>query len=146
MPDNERTIHLIRHANAVDRDFWRGDDRLRPLSQDGLAQARRLAFDSRLQAVAAIYSSPTIRCLQTVEPLAGQLGLGVQVIPQYMEGCQLLLPLARGPNVAICAHGDNIPWTLDELGVKWTQCRKGSVWIIRLDDDMSVNESFYFET
>ena len=36
------TVYLVRHAKAGDRDSWREDDRLRPLSGRGRLQARAL--------------------------------------------------------------------------------------------------------
>ena len=36
-------IHLVRHAHAGNRSAWRGDDRVRPLSAKGRAQADAIA-------------------------------------------------------------------------------------------------------
>lgn len=46
----------------------------------------------------------------------------------------------------ICAHGDNIPWLLDELGLEWDHCRKGSVWTIRFDSTGALMHPHYDET
>ena len=58
------TILLVRHARAGRRDRWKGDDRLRPLSKRGTAQAR--ALPALLQDFAAgsglrLVSSPWVR-------------------------------------------------------------------------------------
>ena len=47
------TVFLIRHAKAGDRDSWRDDDRLRPLSGRGHLQARVLAEIERGQGIRA---------------------------------------------------------------------------------------------
>ena len=44
----------------------------------------------------------------------------------------------------LCAHGDNIPWLLDELGIDWNgKCKKGSIWMIQRDGRGAVKEAKY---
>lgn len=125
-------VHLIRHAKAVERDEWTGEDRLRPLTEPGLRQAEAFAKQYTSLGISWIRSSPAIRCVQTVEPLAKACGLIVVQDVTLYEGVRLVLPREAGEHV-ICAHGDNIPWLLDEFGLEWDHCRKGSVWTLRLD-------------
>ena len=92
-------------------------------------------------AVQRILSSPFERCLQTVAPLAAELGLVVESSPALAEGqgakaLKLVRSLAD-EKVALCTHGDVIPDVLvplaDEdridLGPHPRQA-KGSVWIL----------------
>jgi 2,3-bisphosphoglycerate-dependent phosphoglycerate mutase len=74
------TAYLIRHAHSE----WADDDE-RPLSHSGLAAADDLAdLLSRLP-IAAIYSSPFRRSVQTVTPLANRLGLHVELLSDLRE-------------------------------------------------------------
>jgi len=78
-------LYLVRHAHAP----WRpGEDR--PLSDEGLAQARRVAAILGPIRPAAVYSSPALRAVQTVRPLAIECGLEILVEPDLRErelGC-----------------------------------------------------------
>ena len=72
------TIYLVRHAKAGDRAAWTGDDTLRPLSGRGHAQARGLLdvlADARFQRVV---SSPYVRCMETVVPIAAARNMPVR--------------------------------------------------------------------
>lgn len=70
------TIYLVRHAHAD----WQPTE-ARPLSARGRASAVRLADQLGQTPIAAIYSSPSRRALETVEPLAHRL----QVQPKVLE-------------------------------------------------------------
>lgn len=140
---------MVRHAHAGAKDRWAGDDRLRPLDARGRSEARSLVETLAPLAPVRIVSSPMRRCVETVEPLARQLGLSV-------ERCDALLPDAgaeaaefvadlgaqRGP-VVVCTHGE----TIDAMQAVFSQPgrraevagfasgdphEKGSVWVLRL--------------
>lgn len=68
---NERTLYLIRHARAAERGPDFPDDRLRPLTPKGHAQAAALAHAlSRLKwRFDRLFSSPYTRAWQTAEAL-----------------------------------------------------------------------------
>lgn len=132
---------LIRHAHAGTRKEWKGDDRLRPLSERGERQARRLVRSVEGCGVQRILSSPYTRCHDTVVPLARELGLKIEDTDALAEGhgseaLELVRNLAN-EKVALCTHGDVIPDVLvplaDEdrldLGPRPRQA-KGSVWIL----------------
>jgi 8-oxo-dGTP diphosphatase len=78
------TIELIPHCESTSPHGWTGDHDLRPLTETGAAQAQALvsALGSGL---AAIYSSPALRCLQTVRPLADALALPIAETPDLLE-------------------------------------------------------------
>lgn len=81
------TVYLVRHAHA----HWTTDD-TRPLSEAGTEAAKRLAALLSDRPIAAIYSSPSRRAIDTVAPLADRLGLQVQLMPDLRE--RELLPMA----------------------------------------------------
>jgi 8-oxo-(d)GTP phosphatase len=101
------SVVLLRHASAGDRDAWVGDDRLRPLDKRGREQARALADRLRAQGVERVFSSPYVRCTQTVAPL------GLEIVPdeRLAEGApvEATLELLRDLDAAVaCTHGDVI--------------------------------------
>jgi 8-oxo-dGTP diphosphatase len=134
-------VLLIRHAHAGTRRDWLGDDKLRPLTQKGYRQAVTLVRRLEGWAPDRILSSPYVRCVQTVQPLADDLGLKVEEASELAEGSgSAALSLVRGladHRVALCTHGDVIPDVLvalaDEdrldLGPAPHQA-KGSTWVL----------------
>src|SRR5436190_764954 len=79
-------LYVIRHAKAGSRREWRGSDDRRPLSEPGREQAAGLVGTFAGLDVEAIISSSSLRCIQTVEPLAAARGLSVQTDPVLAEG------------------------------------------------------------
>ena len=78
--------YLIRHAKAGDRDAWEQPDVLRPLSRSGERQAEAIADLFGDEPIARVHSSPAVRCVQTVHPLAVRLGLLVREEELLQEG------------------------------------------------------------
>jgi 2,3-bisphosphoglycerate-dependent phosphoglycerate mutase len=82
------TVYLVRHCHA----HWSTDD-ARPLSDEGTEAARRLATLLSDRPIAAIYSSPSRRAVDTVAPLADRVGQPLQLVPELRE--RELLPMPR---------------------------------------------------
>lgn len=112
------TVLLVRHAKAGDRSRWTDDDRSRPLTDAGRAQAAGLVGAIGTVPV-ALYSSPYVRCIETLQPLAAMHGLGVTVDVRLAEGVDLepvLDLLDEVPDGSVlCSHGDVIPMVVDAL-------------------------------
>jgi phosphohistidine phosphatase SixA len=96
-------IILVRHGSAGDRDEWEGDDGLRPLDERGRRQADQLVDLLAGYELDRIFSSPAIRCVQTVEPLAEARGLGIEIRSELAEERQG----ADGPEFVRSLHGVN---------------------------------------
>jgi exopolyphosphatase/guanosine-5'-triphosphate,3'-diphosphate pyrophosphatase len=133
------TLFLVRHAKAVSRAAWDGAERLRPLTPGGHRQAMRLVQTLAAADVARIVSSPALRCRQTVEPLAAQCGLPLEVDARLEEGAEpagaLRLVEELGGAVAVLStHGDLIPELVAELSSRGRPdplfCEKGSIWVL----------------
>jgi exopolyphosphatase/guanosine-5'-triphosphate,3'-diphosphate pyrophosphatase len=133
-------IYLVRHARAVPRDDWEGEDLLRPLSERGLAEAAALAEHFAKQPPARIVCAPELRCQQTVEALAVAADLDVEVDERLAadEDVEQLLELFpahgdAGP-VLLCTHAPLITAALAALELAEPErggripCKKGSVW------------------
>ena len=133
------TLLLIRHASAGDRDHWVGDDLPRPLDARGRDQASRLPDLLGDYEIARVLSSPAVRCLQTVEPLARSRGLDIEVREELSEeqqgeaGVELVRALI-GEQAALCVHG-GLSDTISGVSQK-----KGEVLV--LDDEGKLVERF----
>ena len=148
------TVYLIRHAKAGDRNTWRDDDRLRPLSGRGHLQARLLAEELRDASFDRIVSSPFVRCMETVVPIAGIRGLAVEPAEDLAEGARLDAALALVRKHALsgavmCTHGDIVPMLLDhyaKVGVDIAAERewpKGCTWTLDTDNTGEVIRARY---
>ena len=134
-------LYVIRHAKAGIRAAWSGPDEDRPLTRRGRKQARRLVERFQGLDIQRILSSPFVRCMQTVEPLAEARGLPVELATELREGAsvdELLRGLATfgdRPTV-VCGHGTEIRSMIDRLeagGATIEGARgiaKGSVWVL----------------
>jgi broad specificity phosphatase PhoE len=71
------SIFVVRHAKAGTRRDWDGDDTERPLTKAGRRQAHELTIRLAREAISGLWSSPYVRCVQTLEPLGRELGLDV---------------------------------------------------------------------
>lgn len=135
-------VLLVRHAHAGERGKWRGDDAKRPLDKRGRLQADALIPIVRRYEPVRVLSSPAVRCVETVEPVAESLGLVVERVDDLAEGnskeaIRMVKGLAKKAWVVLCSHGDVVPDVLDALtadGLEgWREverCQKGSVWVV----------------
>ena len=90
-------ILLVRHASAGDRDEWEGDDRLRPLDERGRRQANQLVELLEQYEITRLLSSPFLRCIQTVEPLAQARGFDIEIRDELSDERQQVVQGRRGP-------------------------------------------------
>lgn len=138
------SILLIRHAKAGNRSRWQGPDDLRPLSRAGRRQADALVARLAEFPLDRLIASPSLRCLQTLEPLATARRIALEPDDALLEGAttEVVLALvdriAPAGDAALCTHGDVIENVLAELrerqiplhGPPWA--KKGSTWILEL--------------
>jgi broad specificity phosphatase PhoE len=112
------TVFLVRHAKAGSRHSFDGPDELRPLSRKGRDQADALVAVLGGEPLTRILTSRYVRCRETVEPLAGKLGLEVEDHDALAEGASMaegvaLLRSLAGTSAVLCTHGDVIPTVLE---------------------------------
>jgi 8-oxo-dGTP diphosphatase len=139
------TVYLVRHARAGSRSRWKGDDKLRPLSKAGRSQADGIAKRLSHEPIDLIMSSPYVRCLGTVEPLAAKLGLEIETTDALAEGARLaqalrLFEKVQDREAVLCTHGDVMQELLDHFGRHGVKLRdhrmeKGSIWVFDVEDD-----------
>ncbi|HEY6698463.1 MAG TPA: histidine phosphatase family protein [Acidimicrobiales bacterium] len=139
-------LYVIRHAHAGSRSAWEGPDDDRPLSRRGHKQATAIADQLSGVGLSRLVSSPSVRCVQTLEPLADRLGLRVDADDRLLEGTDgdQALVLAgelskERMGAVICSHGDVIPDMLRILKAGTTRFKdpfmwpKGSIWVLTRD-------------
>lgn len=147
-------IFLVRHGHAGARATWSGDDSLRPLSKRGTDQAAYLVKLLGDRPVGRLYSSPFLRCVETIQPLAAHFGLEVKtrdVLAERAdphEAIDFLLDRAKHDPVA-CSHGDLIPKIIRRLiaaGMRTDDAnisQKGSVWEIDVEKGKAVRARYH---
>ena len=134
------SIFIVRHAKAGSRHDWAGDDTERPLSKGGRRQADALAVRLGAERVTGLWSSPYVRCMQSLEPLGRALDLEVQPEDRIAEGAPFELVLSffveLTDGAVLCSHGDVIPDLLNALVRRGTAIltkpdwRKGAIWVL----------------
>lgn len=148
-------IYLVRHGKAGSRKRWTGPDDTRPLSRAGRQQAAALVRLFADRPLERIVSSPSIRCIQTFEPLAEARGIPLETSGALTEGAGpegalfLAVESAQTGPTALCTHGDVIELVLEELTrrdvpletTSGIELKKGSTWILHvLDGNVSAAE------
>ncbi|GAA3442326.1 NUDIX hydrolase [Planomonospora venezuelensis] len=114
---------LVRHGSAGSRQEWRGDDDLRPLDGTGAAQAEVLAEALYGYRPAELVSSPSLRCVQTLEPYAARAGLEIRRERLLAEtghdpraSLRLLHEaLAADRAAVLCSHGKVLPGLIKKV-------------------------------
>jgi broad specificity phosphatase PhoE len=148
------SISVIRHAEAGDRDRWTAPDDVRPLTRGGRLQAQRIAERFVNEPFVQVMSSPYLRCMQTVSPLADTRGLAVELRDDLAEGQPtgylekaILEAEGEGPT-AICVHGDTLRALLDDLIERGIARRvkratkKGATWVLEVRDGAIVSARY----
>jgi len=113
------TIILVRHA---EKQAESGDP---SLSNDGRARAEALARTLADAGVTGLSATPYRRTQQTLEPLAGQKSLDIEVQPVDLSSPEAyahdlvagLLETYAGGTVVVAGHSNTVPLLLGALGV-----------------------------
>ncbi|WP_377645106.1 NUDIX domain-containing protein [Oryzobacter terrae] len=132
---------LVRHAHAVPRgDYDGADDTKRPLTEAGSARARELVPVLGAYGVTRVVSSPSERCVGTVEPYARAVTVKVRRRDGLSEEGHAEAPLKarthvrrlleRGEPALLCSHGPVMPSILDELAGRLDLDAAGAVEVV----------------
>jgi 8-oxo-dGTP pyrophosphatase MutT (NUDIX family)/phosphohistidine phosphatase SixA len=149
---------LLRHASAGNKGDWPGDDLLRPLDEQGQADALTLAALLDCYGPRRVVSSPAKRCVDTVAPYAARIGAPVETdaalgppgrSPEQSSGRTSsgdpASPIARvaadGVPAVVCTHRENIPGLLAAACQQFgaappadPSLAKGSFWVLQIGD------------
>ena len=149
-PADTQTVLVVRHGTAGSKSRFSGDDKMRPLDKKGRAQAEALVEQLSAFGPTDVYAADRVRCHQTVEPLAEELGVVIGDEPTLTEeayaanakrGRRRVLQIAELPGIpVICTQGKVIPdliaWWCERDGIRpdKSRNRKGSTWVLSLAD------------
>ena len=141
---------LLRHAKALKREEWDGDDADRPLNNLGQLQTKRLLPQFFPYNIAEVHSSDAYRCMQTVEDLSRALDLNLFIALDLSEDAfakdkdaaldYVSSLMIDGKNVLICSHNPILPKVLKKLvGKKYfkemdSKLEPAQAWVIHHRD------------
>ncbi|GAB7142610.1 NUDIX hydrolase [Mycobacterium riyadhense] len=147
-PPATHTVLVVRHGTAGSKARYSGDDTKRPLDKKGRAQAEALVGQLLAFGATDVYAADRVRCHQTVEPLAAELGVPIRNEPTLTEESYAKNPKRSRHRVlriasqegtpVICSQGKVIPdliaWWCERDGVRPDKARnhKGSTWVLSL--------------
>jgi len=119
---------LLRHAKAITRDEWQGDDDDRPLDALGQNQAKRLLSMYQVFNLQQIHTSDAVRCYDTVDPIAKGLGIKLEVTGKlsessYKKDKEKAIDYAKelikdDQRILLCSHNPILPKLLNKLTKK----------------------------
>jgi phosphohistidine phosphatase len=134
-------LHLLRHADAGDPEAWSGPDAIRPLSDKGRKQSKRLG--DHLASIGftadAIITSPKIRAEQTAELVAERIDAKVSVDdrlahPFDIDAVEAIVRYAGDPErVVLVGHDPDFSETLSALCGPQLEMKKGAFARIEID-------------
>ncbi|KGA19093.1 hypothetical protein GM50_6595 [freshwater metagenome] len=141
---------LLRHAKALKREEWDGDDADRPLNNLGQLQTKRLLPQFFPYNITEVHSSDAYRCMQTVEDLTRALDLNLFIALDLSEDAfakdkdaaldYVSSLMIDGKNVLICSHNPILPKVLKKLvGKKYfkemdSKLEPAQAWVIHHKD------------
>jgi broad specificity phosphatase PhoE/8-oxo-dGTP pyrophosphatase MutT (NUDIX family) len=149
-------VYLVRHAKAGNRQAWQGSDRTRPLTEEGRGQAVQLVSLLGTGPLTRLLSSPFLRCMQTLEPLAQARRMTIDASEALAEGADpdgalnLLATAAQDGPAVLCTHGDVVVAVVERLldrgvelkGRKPADYKKGSSWELEIQDGVFVSARY----
>ena len=119
---------LLRHAKAVTRDEWQGDDDDRPLDSLGQNQAKRLLSIYQVYNIEQIHTSDAVRCYDTVNPMVKGLGIKLEVTGKLSESTYKIDKekafdyakelIKEDSRILLCSHNPILPKMLKKLTKK----------------------------
>jgi phosphohistidine phosphatase SixA len=133
---------LVRHAHAGHKRHWSGPDAERPLSIRGWAQAEGLLDTLADLRVERLLTSPSLRCRQTLLPLAAALDLELEPVDDLgidgdMDRLVDLLAAGDSDGAVLCTHGEVLGELFARLRASGDiaaegrlRCEKGSTWVL----------------
>ena len=149
-PPDTQSVLIVRHGTAGSKSRFSGDDKIRPLDKKGRAQAEALVAQLSAFGPTDVYAADRVRCHQTVEPFAEELGVIIGNEPTLTEEAyadnpkrarRRVLQIAGSHRTpVICTQGKVIPdliaWWCERDGVRpdKSRNRKGSTWVLSLAD------------
>ena len=155
------TLVLLRHAKALGREDWLGEDEDRPLNNLGQLQARKMASQYADFNLNKVYTSDAVRCLDTVKEMSEALDLELQITKHLSEYVYRKKPersveyakeilyadIKAGRNILVCSHNPVLPTMLDRL-LKHSKVKPeidhlkpGEAWVLNFEGKKCIEVS-----
>ncbi len=141
-----KVLILLRHAKAISRNEWNGEDEDRPLSEIGEKEAELLVSNLIPFQIAEIHSSIATRCYKTVDPLARKLGINYFLTDSLSEDVYQKKPnrvmkyidrlLDNSQSTLVCSHNPILPDYVQHklirqgFEVSDTYLKPGDAWLV----------------
>lgn len=145
---------ITRHAKAMDRKRWNGEDVERPLTGWGRRQARALTPLFKAFGVRRVASSTSARCVQTIEPFVRCTGLEWEGWPAVTEehgkddpdGVAAAMDQLRaevassGTPMVICGHRPVLPIMLSALNLPNRTFATAEILVVHFTADGAIHD------
>ena len=145
---------VVRHALAIPRSLWKGDDRKRPLSAEGYDQVPFIADALAAYGIASLVSSPSTRCVQTLRShvartgMATHLRVGLSEEGFIKKGPKRVVAAVNdlfdaGIPAALCSHGPVLPTVLAALVARLApsdECVPGTDTVLTEAADLGIDK------
>jgi len=127
-PYDTSALIMLRHAKALERTEWQGEDEDRPLQIIGQLQAKRMLSIYQVYGIEEIHTSDAVRCLDTVAQMAKSL----QITPiitsavseyTYKKNREKAIDYAKeliksNQQIILCSHNPVLPRMMEKLTKK----------------------------
>jgi 8-oxo-dGTP diphosphatase len=130
-------VLLLRHADALPRKRWDGDELDRPLTTAGQAEAEALVPVLAAYGDALLTASPFARCVATLKPTVRSAGAELILEPALGEGADpkagrawLRQALKSGRTTIACTHRPVLPELLAESPL----AQAAEAWVLHVRD------------
>ncbi len=139
------SLVIVRHALSMRRKEWKDDDRDRPLTREGVAQAARIAAMLEAWVPVRVVTSSSRRCRDTLAPYAEALGLKLELSDALSEEAfeadpkparALIAELRESPDpVVVCTHRPLLATVARVIGLdlpdgaRSNPLPKGGMWV-----------------
>ena len=132
-----RAFVLVRHARAVRRKAWEGDDLERPITASGVERAHQLVPLFGAFGIKRIASSPATRCMSTIEPYAQASGVAIKTYKALTEPSHADKPLAtaevfvkllsKSSSRVVCVHRPTLPTIVEMVRAATRSYTRGAL-------------------
>jgi 8-oxo-dGTP diphosphatase len=127
-PFDSSALIMLRHAKALERGEWQGEDEDRPLQLVGQLQAKRMLSLYQVFGVEEIHTSDAVRCLDTI----AQMAKALQITPiitnavseyTYKRNKEKAIDyikelIKKNKQVVLCSHNPVLPRMMEKLTKK----------------------------
>lgn len=151
-PFKANKLIMLRHAKALARSEWQGEDEDRPLDNSGQLQAVKIYSVFKVFGIKEIHTSDAVRCFDTVKNLANSMELKLIIsnkLSEYVfkKNKEKSLDYAKditeslrtsGLTTLLCSHNPVLPRMLEkickssEIDFPERKLQPGEAWVLYL--------------